>query len=122
MVSNALQAASVYVIPPLLGFIVLLGLALLSLLRGGRKKTNILFAGICFLGALLNADVALVSILPDERLALRVDRTVHFFFVFSIPIYIGFVHSFLGIRGRRWLEVSAWLLSVAFLTIVPTDL
>ncbi|MEK7827830.1 MAG: hypothetical protein AAB299_08905, partial [Thermodesulfobacteriota bacterium] len=31
-------------------------------------------------------------------------------------------HAFLGIRGRRWLEVPAWLLSIAFLTIVPTDL
>lgn len=122
MVPNALQAVSAYVILPLLGFIVLLGLALVSLLRGGRKRTNILFAGICLLGALLNADMALVSIVPDERLALRVDRTVHFFFVFSIPIYILFVHAFLGIRGRRWLEVSAWLFSVAFLTIVPTDL
>ena len=85
MVPNALQAVSAYVILPLLGFIVLLGLALVSLLRGGRKRTNILFAGICLLGALLNADMALVSIVPDERLALRVDRTVHFFFVFSIP-------------------------------------
>lgn len=121
MVPNALQAVSVYVIPPLLGFIVLLGLALVSLLRGGGKRTNILFAGICLLGALFNADVALVSIVSDERLALRVDRTVHFFFVFSIPIYILFVHAFLGIRGRRWLEVPAWLFSFAFLTIVPTD-
>ena len=122
MVPNALQAASAYVIPPILGFIVLLGLTLISLLRGGRKRTNILFAGICLLGALFNADMALVSVVPDERLALRVDRTVHFFFVFSIPIYILFVHAFLGIRGRRWLEVPAWLLSIAFLTIVPTDL
>ena len=66
--------------------------------------------------------MALVSILPDERLALRVDRTIHFFFVFSVPVYIGFVHAFLGIRDRRWLEITAWLLSIAFLTIVPTDL
>jgi signal transduction histidine kinase len=122
MVPDALQAVSAYVIPPLLGFIVLLGLALISLLRGGRKRTNILFAGICLLGALLNADVALVSIVPDERLALRVDRTVHFFFVFSVPIYIRFVHAFLGIRGRRWLEISVWLFSIASLTLVPTDL
>ncbi len=122
MVPNGLQTSSAYVIPPLLGFIVLLGLALISLLQGGRKRTNILFAGICLLGALLNADMALVSILPDERLALRVDRTVHFFFVFSVPIYIRFVHAFLGIRGRRWLEITAWLFSIAFLTIIPTDL
>ena len=122
MVPNALQTSQWYVIPPLLGFIVLLGLALISLLRGGRKRTNILFAGICLLGALFNADVALVSILPDESLALRIDRTVHLFFVFSVPIYIGFVHAFLGIRSRRWLEIPAWLFSIAFLTIVPTDL
>jgi two-component system NtrC family sensor kinase len=122
MIPDALQVVSAYVIPPLLGFVVLLGLALISLLRGGRKRTNILFSGICLLGALLNADVALVSIVPDERLALRVDRTVHCFIVFSIPLYIRFVHTFLGIRGRRWLEVPAWLLSSAFLTIVPTDL
>ncbi|MDD5100517.1 MAG: ATP-binding protein [Syntrophales bacterium] len=122
MVPNALQAVSAYVIPPLLGFIVLLGLALISLLRGGGKRTNILFAGICLLGAVLNADVALVSILPDEKLALLVDRIVHFFFVFSVPIYIGFVHSFVGIRDRRWLEICAWLFSMAFLAIVPSDL
>jgi two-component system NtrC family sensor kinase len=122
MVPNALQTSHWYVIPPLLGFIVLLGISLISLLRGGRKRTNLLFAGICLLGALLNADVAVVSMLPDEGLALRVDRAVHLFFVFSVPIYIGFVHAFLGIRGRRWLEITAWLFSIAFLTIVPTDL
>ena len=59
---------------------------------------------------------------PMRQLALRVDRTIHFFFVFSVPVYIGFVHAFLGIRDRRWLEIIAWLLSIAFLTIVPTDL
>ena len=122
MVPNGLHTSWGYVIPPLLGFIVLLSLALISLLQGGRKRTNILFAGICLLGALLNADMVLVSILPDERLALRVGRAIHFFFVFSVPVYIGFVHAFLGIRDRRWLEIISWLLSIAFLTIVPTDL
>ncbi len=122
MVPNDLQAMSAYVIPPLLGFLIMLGVALISILRGGKKRTNVLFAGICFLGAILNADVALVSILPEERLALLVDRTVHFFFVFSVPIYIGFVHSFVGIRGRRWLEIVAWLCSILFLAVVPSDL
>lgn len=122
MVPGTSQAVTAYVIPPILGFIVLSCLVLISILRGGRKRTNLLFAGICFLGALLNADVALVAILPDERLALRVDRAVHFFLVFSIPIYIRFVHEFLGINSRRWLEIPAWIFSVAFLPIVPTDL
>ncbi len=122
MVPNGLQTSWGYVIPPLLGFIVLLGIALISLLKGAGKQANLLFAGICLLGAFLNAEMALVSILPDERLALFVDRTVHFFFVFSVPVYIRFVHVFLGVHGRRWLEISALLVSIAFLTIIPTDL
>jgi signal transduction histidine kinase len=122
MVSNGLHFTLGYVVPPLLGFLVLLCLALISLLRGGRKPVNLLFAVICLMGALHNADVAIVSILPDERLALRVDRIIHFFFVFSIPVYIRFVHTFLGIRGRQWLEIAALLLSTAFVAIVPTDL
>ena len=122
MVPSALQTSQWYVIPPLLGFIVLLGIALISLLQGGRKRSNVLFAGICLLGALFNAEVAIVSLLSDAGLALRIDRAVHHLFVFSVPIYIGFVHSFLGIRGRRWLEIAAWLFSIAFLAIIPTDL
>lgn len=122
MVPNGLQTSWGYITPPFLGFIVLLALALISLLQGAGKRTNLLLAGICLLGALFNIDMVLVSVLPDENLALRIDRTVHFFFVFSVPVYICFVHAFLGIRGRRWLEIAAWLLSIAFLTIVPTDL
>jgi signal transduction histidine kinase len=122
MVPNGLQTSYGYIIPPFLGFLVLLGLALISLLRGGRKRTNILFAGISLLGALVNADVALVSMISDEKVALGLDRVVHSLFVFSIPIYIGFVHAFLDIRRRRWLEIAAWLYSGVLLTVVPTDL
>jgi len=120
--SNASFTSFFYVVSSLLGFIVLSGIAVVSVLRGGRRRTNILFAGICMLGALLNADVALVAILPNERLALYVDRTVHLFFVFSIPIYISFVHEFLEIRSRRWLQNTAWLVSAVFLMTVPTGL
>jgi two-component system NtrC family sensor kinase len=122
MVPNSLQTSYWYVIPPLLGFIVFLGIALISLIRGGRKRTNILFAGICFIGAVFNADAVIIPNLPDESLALRIDRMAHVFFVFSIPLYIRFVHSFLEIHGRRWLELSAWFLSTVMLTIIPTDL
>ena len=115
-------ASFFYIISSLLGFIVLLGIAVVSVMRGGGRRTNILFSGICMLGALLNADVALVSIVSDERLALYIDRAVHLFFVFSVPVYISFVHEFLKIASRRWLEKTAWLLSAVFLTVVPTSL
>ncbi|MDA8123969.1 MAG: ATP-binding protein [Deltaproteobacteria bacterium] len=122
MVPNGLQVTPSYIIPPLLGFVVLLCLALISLLRGARSRTHVLFAAICLLGALFNADMALISVIEDESSALRVDRIIHFFFVFSLPIYIRFVHVFLGINGRRWLEITAWLFSLAFAAVVPTHL
>ncbi len=66
--------------------------------------------------------MAIVSLLPDESLALRIDRVVHLFFVFSVPIYIGFVHAFLGIRGRHgWRSRPGSSVSL-FLTVIPTDL
>ena len=80
-----LSTSYAYVIPPILGFFVLFSLSLISLLRGRKNSTNILFAGLCFLGAIINADVALVSLIVDKSLALKVDRGTYFFFVFSLP-------------------------------------
>ncbi len=114
--------SSLYVVSSFLGFIILFGIAVVSVLKRGRKRTNLLFAGICVLGALLNIDVAIVFLLPNERLALRIDRFIHFFFVFSIPVYICFVHAFLEIRHRGWLEKAAWILGGVFALFVPTDL
>jgi two-component system NtrC family sensor kinase len=122
IMSDASFSSFLYIVSSLLGFVVLLGIAAVSVLRGGGKRTNILFAGICLLGALLNADVAIVYILPNERLALYIDRTVHFFFVLSVPMYIRFVHEFLKIRTLRRLENAAWFMSFVFLAVIPTNL
>ncbi len=117
-----LHISYVSVIPPILGFFVLTGLSLLSIVRGGRKPTNLLFAAICFMGALINADVALVNLITDKELAIQVDRFTYVVFVFSLPVYIQFVHYFLGIRKRRWLEYGAYGCSAVFLVLTPTDL
>jgi len=117
-----LQNSYAYSAPPVLGFLVLLSLSLVALFRGKRNRTTFLFAGICFLGALINADVALVSLIPDESVALKVDRTTYFFFVFSLPIFIQFVHVFIGITGRAWLERLAYIFSLSLLFFIPTDL
>lgn len=117
---NASFASFLYIFSSFLGFAVFLALAAFSVFQGGGKRIALLFAGICLLGALLNADVALVYMLPDERVALTIDRTIHFFFVFSIPIYIRFVHEFLQIRNARWVENAAWILTAFFLLVIPT--
>lgn len=117
-----LQNSYAYSAPPLLGFLVLLSLSLVALCKGKRNRTTLLFAGLCFLGALINADVALVSLIPEESVALKVDRATYFFFVFSLPIFIQFVHVFIGITGRAWLERLAYLFSLTLLFFIPTDL
>ena len=122
MIPNYEQISYIYVIPPSLGFLVLISLALISILRGRKNPTNILFAGICFIAALINANVALVSVLPDKAIALKIDRLMYLFIVFSLPFFIQFVHTFLSISGRRWLEYGAYLLSVTILFFTQTDL
>lgn len=122
MIVDYLRTSYAFVIPPILGFFVLTFLSLLSFLRGPRRSTNILFAGMCLLGALINLDVALVSILSDKTLALKLDRMIYVFFVFSPPIYIQFVHAFLRLKSRRWLEMGAYFMSLAFLFFVFSDL
>ncbi|MDY0045587.1 MAG: ATP-binding protein, partial [Syntrophales bacterium] len=109
-----------YLIAPLTGFFVFVVLAILALLRGGRSRTNRLFAGICILGGLINLDVAIISAIPDERVALAVDRLTYLFFVFSIPIYIKFVHSYLSIN-RRWIDLTAYASSIFLLIFTQTD-
>jgi two-component system NtrC family sensor kinase len=122
MFFDGLQTSYTYVIFPAFSFFILSFLTLVSLLRGRRNPTNILFAALCLIGALINADGFLVTVLPDKTLALAVDRGLHFFFVFTPPVYISFIHSFLGISGQRWLVVTALMFSLVFAYFVPSDL
>jgi two-component system NtrC family sensor kinase len=110
-----------YLIPPALGFLVFIVLALLSLFRGRRALIGVLFAGFCLSGALINLDLVLVSMIKNKALALRVDRFIYLFFVFSVPIYIGFVHVFLGIE-RKWVVCIAGLVSFFFMFMTRSDL
>ena len=122
MLTDYLQTSGAYAIPPILGFLVLISLTLIAILRGGKNPTNKLFAGICLTGALVNADMVLVSTIPDKTLALTIDRTLHFLFVLALPVYIQFIHSFLGISGRRWLVYAAFFISLILVSFVPSDL
>jgi hypothetical protein len=65
MFLDYLHTPFTYLIFPALGFFVLIFLSLVSLLRGRKNPTNILFATICLIGALVNADMVLVTLIPD---------------------------------------------------------
>jgi two-component system NtrC family sensor kinase len=122
MFLDYLHNSYMYLIFPALGFFVLIFLSLVSLLRGRKNSTNILFAAICLIGALVNADVVLITLIPDKTQALIVDKALHCIFVFTLPVYIQFIHSFLRIQGRTWLVYVALLFSLMFASFVPTDL
>ena len=102
-----LSTSYAYAIPPILGCLVFFFLSLISLMRGRKNPANTLFAGLCFFGALINADVALVSLIVDKSVALKVDRGTYFFFVFSLPVFIQCGHAVIGIKRREWREYLA---------------
>ncbi len=122
MALSCLHDAPVYLIPPLLGFLAFFSLGLLSFLRSRRNQTNLYFASICLMGAALNLDVALVSLVGSSETALLIDRCFYMMFVFSIPLYVLFTHSFLGMTSKKHIEKSAVFASLFFLLLVPTDL
>ncbi|MCX5852328.1 MAG: ATP-binding protein [Deltaproteobacteria bacterium] len=121
MLNHGGSGVSLYFLPPCVGVIVFAFLALIAILRGKKNSTTYYFIGLCVLGVAINSDIALVGILGNRALALQIDRLVYLFFVFSIPLYIQFVHAFLGIGGRKWLEYLAYALSAVFLQFVPTE-
>jgi len=80
-----------------------MGLGVLSVLRGRRTRVNFLFGLLCVLGCFLYIDIVLISNVRSATAALWISRTDHFFIVYTIPVYIHFFHTYLGIEKRRWL-------------------
>lgn len=94
---------NLYSIPPLLTLLCFIGLALLTVLRGQRTKTNLLFLVICILGSFLYIDILFVFNATSAQTALTFSRIDHFFVIYLFPVYIHFFHTYLNIKGRKWL-------------------
>jgi len=110
-----------YLVPPVLGVFVLTGVALYSLQTGREKKTCRLFALLCAMGALINADLVVVSVLADGETALLIDRFTCVAFIFGVPVYMQFIHSFLGIRNRPKWEMLVYGAGFLFALTVPAE-
>ncbi len=122
MLIETLRGSYVHLIPSALGFVVFTCLSVISLLRGRKGNFSLLFAALCFMGGFINLDTVLVSLIRSKALALAIDRLVYLFFVFSVPIYVRFIHCFLEVRGRRWVETGALAFSVLFGFLTQTPL
>ena len=73
---------NLYSIPPLLTLLCFIGLALLTVLRGQRTKTNLLFLIICILGSFLYIDILFVFNAKSAKTALTFSRFDHFFVIY----------------------------------------
>jgi two-component system NtrC family sensor kinase len=112
---------NLWVIPPFVSFLTLFSLAGLALVKGRGRKVNLLFAGICLLGALLSIEKALGAVLTDPGWALRISRIDHLFVVFFIPLYLHFTYTFLKIEKRKWLIGLAYLFSACLSLLSQGD-
>ena len=111
-----------YGLPPFLGILTTFGLALMAFIKGKGGKTNILFACLCTIGALLNIDVTLMTIVTKKELALTISRYDHILLVYNIPVYLHFVYSFLSIKDRKWVIPAAYTFSFILMFFTQSGL
>jgi len=111
---------SVYVIPPLLSIIVGWTLALISVVKGKFRQENIFFSLVCIWWTLM--PVIYIShhlFRGDTDLILRIERSIHFFYVY-MPFII-----FLYLRKsfeyeNRFLLIFSLFQSIIISAFVPT--
>lgn len=109
-------------IPPFLTLCCFLGLAVLTVIRGRKTKTNTLFFIACILGSFLYIDILFAFNVKSADTALIISRIDHFFIIYSFPIYIHFFHSYLNISGKKWLIRLAYAFVFILMWFIPTPL
>ena len=113
--AHIIQEFSLYTLPPFLGFLITLCLALFAFIKGKRRQTNILFACLCTVVVFLNIDVILMTLIKNEETALAISRYDHIILVYNVPLYLHFVYSFLSMKKRKWLIPGAYIFSFLFM-------
>lgn len=113
-----LADSRIFIIPPVLSLLVGLTLAGLSLFRSQRNTENLLFAVVCIWWSLLSPVFISHHLTNDTGLLLRIERSVHFFYVFNPAINILFFNHMLAL-GRRRLTSAAFALSGLFALCTP---
>ncbi len=110
---------SIYSVPPLLSATVLFVLFLMGVFKTKTSRTNLLFSLICLVGCLLNTDKALLTVISDEKLAMRISRIDHAFLVFIVPLYLHF--SILATGAKRWMPLANIFYGIALLLVPLTQ-
>lgn len=115
------EKLNIFLIPPILFLITGVSLGLFSLLKGKRQYENILFALICFWYSLLMpAFISHHFLKGDIPLIMKIERFIHFFYVYGPAILILFVHSIVS-KKNRFIETGAFVIAFVISLFVFTD-
>jgi serine phosphatase RsbU (regulator of sigma subunit) len=101
------QAQSIYIVPPIVSLGFGIAIALISLVKGRWRTENILFAVLCLWWSVLN--VAFIShhlFRGNEELIMRIERVVHFIFVYLPAVNLFFFFRMTGTRSRVMLPAA----------------
>jgi serine phosphatase RsbU (regulator of sigma subunit) len=115
-----LEKFNIYIIPPLLSLIIGLIIAFLSVIKGKITRENVLFSVVCIWWSLL-APVFICHHLfrGNVDLLLRIERGVHFFYVYIPAINLLYFHRIIGTRVRYLVGAAfavSFILSLSTLT------
>jgi serine phosphatase RsbU (regulator of sigma subunit) len=105
-----MDSVPMYVIPPLLCLVFGVTLAAISVIKGKLKAENILFSLVCIWWSMIPPMFILHHFIKDMHAILVIERAVHFFYVFIVPINILFYFTVLNIR-RRWFVYACFAVS-----------
>jgi len=106
--------------PPVLSLVVGLLLAVLALLKGGRRAEAQLFAWMCLWWSLLCPAFISHFFIDDPNTLLTIERAIHFFYVYLPVVTLMFFQQVLHRPNRGLLAASLGLSFLISLT-VPTD-
>lgn len=102
---------NIFIIPPLISLLFGITLAFLSIYRGKLKYENILFSIVCIQMVLLApAFISHQLFKGNEELILKIERTIHFFYVYVSPVNLLYFFHVTNTHDRK----SKILIGIAF--------
>lgn len=110
----------VYIIPPVLSFLVGITLAAIAVFKGKLKTENILFALVCLWWTLLSPVFISHHLLTGREQIIALERFIHFFYVYLPAIHLLFIHKILNIK-RYYLVAAGFAISFGLSLSTSTD-
>ena len=120
--NHIIENLNIYIIPPLLSFILGWSLAIVSVLKGKFRTENILFSLVCIFWTLMPLIfIAHQFLRGDTDSILHVEKSVHFLYVYMPAVVFLYLHKSFGLGNKFFLILSFTASSVISL-FVHTDL